>query len=58
MKVRGLGARETLLAVLADYQNPVPLDVMRFQIALAVEESSDRDFVPASFRTPEPAAGK
>ena len=58
LKVRGLGARETLLAVLADYQNPVPLDVMRFQIALAVEESSDRDFVPVSFRTSEPAAGR
>lgn len=41
---------EALKAALADYQNPVPLDTMRFQIALAVDEASDLEFVPKEFR--------
>lgn len=35
---------------LADYQNPVPADVMSYQISLAVNEASDLDFVPQFFR--------
>ncbi len=58
MRTRGTAARETLLDVLEGYQNPVPLDVMRFQIALAVAESSDRDFVPDAFRLMRGEAGK
>jgi hypothetical protein len=45
---------ETSLAALtnclADYQNPVPRPIMELQIKLAVQESSDLDFVPAEFR--------
>ncbi len=33
-----------------DYQNPVPLEMLEFQIRLAVTEASDLDFVPAVFR--------
>src|SRR5215472_3175680 len=35
---------------LTDYQNPVPLDTMEFQIRLAVSEASDLEFVPDRFR--------
>ena len=31
---------------LSDYQNPVPLDTLEFQIGLAVNEASDLEFVP------------
>jgi hypothetical protein len=41
---------DALKDVLTDYQSPVPLDVMEFQIGLAVREASDLDFVPAAFR--------
>jgi len=41
---------EALRAALSDYQNPVPLDTLKFQIALAVNEASDLEFVPAPFR--------
>jgi len=40
---------DALRACLADYQSPVPRDVMQFQIDLAAKEASDREFVPASF---------
>ena len=35
---------------LSDYQNPVPLDTLEFQIRLAVAEASDLEFVPSKFR--------
>jgi SpoVK/Ycf46/Vps4 family AAA+-type ATPase len=41
---------EALQSCLSDYQNPVPLDALQFQIQLAVKETSDLEFVPASFR--------
>jgi hypothetical protein len=41
---------DALKRSLADYQNPVPLDTMEFQIGLAVCEASDLEFVPALFR--------
>lgn len=41
---------EVLRKCLLDYQNPVPADVMSFQIKLAVCEASDLDFVPLPFR--------
>jgi len=40
-----------LRTCLTDYQNPVPLDTMEFQIRLAVNEASDLEFVPSMFRT-------
>ena len=36
---------------LADYQNPIPLETLEFQVRLAVSETSDLDFVPPVFRT-------
>jgi hypothetical protein len=50
-KTRGLDAKAALEACLADYQNPVPREVLEFQIGLAVREASDIAFVPAAFRT-------
>jgi len=41
---------EALRLCLSDYQNPVPLDTLKFQIALAVTEASDLEFVPLPFR--------
>lgn len=37
---------------LTDYQNPVPLETMEFQIRLAVSETSDLEFVPLGLRGP------
>jgi hypothetical protein len=42
---------QVLLASLREYQNPVPPDIMQFQIRLAVAESSYVDLVPLLFRT-------
>jgi hypothetical protein len=39
-------------ACLTEYQNPVPLETLEFQIRLAVSEASDLEFVPPNFRTP------
>jgi hypothetical protein len=41
---------DALRTCLTDYQNPVPLETMEFQIRLAVNEASDLEFVPARFR--------
>ena len=43
-------ARSSCATSLREYQNPVPPDVMRFQINLAVAEASDLEFVPPLFR--------
>ena len=50
VKTKGLTAEQALTDCLDDYQNPVPKDVMDFQIGIAVREASDLDFVPATFR--------
>jgi hypothetical protein len=50
-KTRGLDAKSALEACLADYQNPVPREVLEFQIGLAVRETSDVEFVPPAFRS-------
>jgi len=42
---------EALRSSLADYQNPISLDILQAQIALAVRESTDLEFVPPQFRT-------
>lgn len=39
-----------LREALDDYQNPVPREVMEFQIGLAVREASDLEFVPEGMR--------
>jgi hypothetical protein len=50
VKTEGLTPIDALRDTLDGYQNPVPADVMQFQIALAAREASDVDFVPESFR--------
>lgn len=52
LRTLGSSPSETLRACLADYQNPVPLETLEFQIRLAVDETSDLEFVPAMFRKP------
>lgn len=47
----GLSPLDALRDTLDGYQNPVPADVMEFQIALAAREASDGDFVPEEFRS-------
>jgi ATPase family associated with various cellular activities (AAA) len=39
-----------LEACLADYQNPVPSDVMEFQMRIAAREATDVSFIPPAFR--------
>ena len=50
VRVDGLNTVDALRDVLDNYQQPVPPDVMDFQIALAAREASDGDFVPEAFR--------
>ena len=45
-----LDAAKALIESLAEYQNPVPRDVMDFQMKLAVTEASDLEFVPPKLR--------
>lgn len=49
-RTEGKSPAEALRASLTDYQNPVPMDALKFQIALAVKETSDLEFVPPAFR--------
>jgi hypothetical protein len=41
---------DALRACLTDYQNPVPLETLEFQIRLAIAETSDLAFVPPRLR--------
>jgi hypothetical protein len=50
VRVDGLSPVDALEDILDGYQNPVPLDVMQFQIQLAAREATDGDFVPEMFR--------
>ncbi len=50
VRTSNLPLDQVLLSSLREYQNPVPPDIMRFQIDLAVTEASDLDFVPTLFR--------
>jgi len=56
VKVQSLTALEALKACLADYQNPVPAEILAFQIELAIREASDLDFIPDALR-PGPTVG-
>jgi len=46
---------DVLRTCLTDYQNPVPLETLEFQIRLAVTEASDLEFVPPGFRAIPPS---
>jgi hypothetical protein len=50
IRTSNLPLDQVLLSSLREYQNPIPADIMQFQINLAVAEASDLDFVPALFR--------
>ncbi len=41
---------EGLAVCLTDYRNPISLEILNFQIQLALDESSDPDFVPEYFK--------
>ena len=47
---RSLASAVALRQCLTGYQNPVPREVIDFQIQLAVREASDLDSVPPVFR--------
>lgn len=49
VKTDNLAPGAALAGILADYQSPVPPNVMDFQIRLAVDEASDLSFVPEKF---------
>ena len=42
-------ARRALEACLVGYQNPVPADVLEFQMRIAIREATDLAFVPPRF---------
>ena len=56
-RTEGKSPGDALRASLSDYQNPVPLDILKFQISLAVNEASDLEFVPLRFRSNVKVAG-
>lgn len=49
-RTQKVGAAAALEACLEGYQNPVPADVMDFQMRLAIREATDLAFVPPAFR--------
>lgn len=51
----GVAPLDAIAALLADYQPPVPLEVLEFQMRIAIAEATDLRFVPPSLRPP--AAG-
>jgi hypothetical protein len=51
VKGRDLTPEAALEGCLLEYQAPVSEDIMRFQIALAAAEATEKTFVPESFRS-------
>jgi ATPase family associated with various cellular activities (AAA) len=49
-RTENVGAAAALDACLTGYQNPVPADVLEFQMRIAVREATDLAFVPAPFQ--------
>jgi hypothetical protein len=50
VRLRNLGPVAAMLACLDDYAPPVPLDILRYQIALAAAETTEASFVPKRIR--------
>jgi hypothetical protein len=48
-RTENLSATAAFDACLTDYQNPVPADVLEFQMRIAIRETTDLAFVPAAF---------
>jgi hypothetical protein len=49
-RTQGVAGGAALEASLAGYQNPVPADVLDFQMRIAIREATDLNFVPPAFR--------
>jgi SpoVK/Ycf46/Vps4 family AAA+-type ATPase len=49
-RTENVGADAALDACLIGYQNPVPADVLEFQMRIAIREATDLAFVPPAFR--------
>jgi hypothetical protein len=49
-RTENLEGGAALAACLEGYQNPVPADVLEFQMRIAIREATDLAFVPAAFR--------
>ena len=49
VRTRTCDPTEGLKLCLTDYRNPVSLEVLNFQIQLALDEASDPDFIPEFF---------
>jgi hypothetical protein len=49
-RTQDVSGAAALEASLAGYQNPVPADVLEFQMRLAIREATDLNFVPPAFR--------
>ena len=60
VQTKNLPAAEAAVVCLKDYQPAVAVDIMQFQIDLAVSEASDLAFVPQELRpkTPVPLADR
>jgi ATPase family associated with various cellular activities (AAA) len=57
-RTESLSADAALEACLEGYQNPVPADVLEFQMRIAIREATDLAFVPPAFqRYAAPSAG-
>ncbi len=50
-KTQNVAGGVALEASLVGYQNPVPADVLEFQMRLAIREATDLNFVPPAFRS-------
>ncbi|MCW8130419.1 MAG: AAA family ATPase [Planctomycetota bacterium] len=53
VRTSGQAPLDALKECLTDYQNPVPREVLEFQIRIAVQEASDLEFVPPALRKPK-----
>jgi hypothetical protein len=49
-RTQNVGGGAALDASLVGYQNPVPADVLDFQMRIAIREATDLNFVPPAFR--------
>jgi hypothetical protein len=49
-RTQNVGGGAALEASLEGYQNPVPADVLEFQMRIAIREATDLGFVPPAFR--------
>ena len=50
LKTQNVAGGAALEASLVGYQNPVPADVLEFQMRIAIREATDLNFVPPAFR--------